>query len=55
MTSPNWNISQGEALRPDTITDVMVCLQIGALAWLSERPNKLLTETEANTYTQPMD
>jgi hypothetical protein len=27
-----------------------------SLAWLSsERPNKQLTETDADTYTQPMD
>ena len=29
MTSPTWDPSQGEAPRPDTITDAMVCLQTG--------------------------
>jgi hypothetical protein len=29
VTDPNWNPSQGEALRPNTITDAMMCLQIG--------------------------
>jgi hypothetical protein len=28
--SPIWDPSQGEAPRPDTITDTMVCLQTGA-------------------------
>ena len=29
-TNPTWDSSQGEASRPDTITDDMVCLQSGA-------------------------
>jgi hypothetical protein len=27
VTGPNWDPAQGEAPRPDTITDAMVCLQ----------------------------
>ena len=39
-----------------TITDAMLYLQTGVLAGLpSKRPNKQLTETKADTYTQPMD
>jgi hypothetical protein len=30
VTGPNWDPVQGEALRPDTITDATVCLQTGA-------------------------
>ena len=30
MTSPTWDLSHGVAPSPDTITDAMVCLQIGA-------------------------
>jgi hypothetical protein len=30
VTSLTWDPSQGEASRPDTITDSMVCLQTGA-------------------------
>jgi hypothetical protein len=30
VTGPNWDPSQGEAPRTDTITDAMVCLQTGA-------------------------
>ena len=30
VTSPNWDPSQGEAPRTDTITNAMVCLQTGA-------------------------
>jgi hypothetical protein len=29
MTGPNWDPAQGEAQRPDTITDAKVCLQTG--------------------------
>ena len=43
----------GEAPRPDTITDM---LTDRSLPWLSsERPYQQLTETEADTYTQPLD
>lgn len=27
MTNANWNLSQGETLRPDNTIDAMVCLQ----------------------------
>ena len=27
MTGPKWDPAQGEASRPDTITDAMVCSQ----------------------------
>ena len=58
MTSPNWDPSQGEAPRPETITDAMMYLQIGASHGypprVQESQNKQLTETEADTYTQPM-
>jgi hypothetical protein len=30
VTGPNWDLAQGEAPRPDTITDAMVFLQTGA-------------------------
>jgi hypothetical protein len=36
--SPSWDPSQGDAPRPDTITDVIVCLHIWAQS--SRRPNK---------------
>jgi hypothetical protein len=33
-----------------------MCLKSRILAWLlSERPNKQLKESDADTYTQPMD
>jgi hypothetical protein len=42
-------------LKPVTITDVMVCFIDRYLAWLSsERLNLQLTETEADTDTQPL-
>ena len=54
MTGQIWDQSQGEAPRPATIIDAMVCLQTGA--WLpSESPNKQLTEIDVDTYIQPMD
>jgi hypothetical protein len=37
---------------PDTVTDAMMYLK----TWLpSKSPNKQLTETETDTYTQPID
>jgi hypothetical protein len=30
VTGPNWDLPQGEAPGPNTVTDAMVCLQIGA-------------------------
>jgi hypothetical protein len=30
VTGPTWDPSQGEAPRPDPVTDAMVCLQTGA-------------------------
>ena len=52
VTSPTWDPSQGEISRRDTITDAMVCLQTGALAWRSsKRLNKKFTEIYADTYT----
>jgi hypothetical protein len=30
MTGPTWDPSHGRAPRPDTITDAMMCLQMGA-------------------------
>jgi hypothetical protein len=29
VTSPNWDPSQEEALRLETVTDAMVCLETG--------------------------
>ena len=56
VTSPDWDPSQGGGSKVwhyywccDVLTD-------RSLAWLpSEWSNKQLTETEADTYTQPMD
>jgi hypothetical protein len=43
-------------LKSVTITDAMVCLQIEAFCKVpSEKPNKQLKESVADTYTQPMD
>jgi hypothetical protein len=53
VTGPFWDSSQGEAPRPDIISDAMVCLSLGWLPY--ERPNKQLKESDADTYTQPMD
>ena len=36
MTVPTLDPSQGEAPRPDTITDTMVCFQTGDMAVLQE-------------------
>ena len=45
----NRDPAQGEAPRPDTITDAMVCSQKGGLPRLSsERPNKQLKESDAD-------
>ena len=43
--------------RPYTITDAMICLLTDRkLAWLSfERSNQQLTETDTDTYTQPLN
>ena len=55
VTGPNWDPAQGEAPRPDTITDYGV-LTDRSLEWLSsERPNKQLKESDADIYTQSMD
>ena len=45
-----WHSSQGETPRPGTITETINdVLTDRSLAWLlSERPNKQLTETEAD-------
>jgi hypothetical protein len=43
-------------INPDTITDAMMCLTDRTLACLSsESPYQQLTETDAHTYTQPLD
>ena len=57
MTGPNWYPSQGEAPRRDTITDASFSVLIErSLAWLpSERPNKQLEESDADTYTHLMN
>ena len=34
MTGPTWDPGQGEALRPDTITDTIGVLTDRSLAWL---------------------
>ena len=53
MTGPTWDPSHGEALRPGTINDAMVCLQIRSLTWLpSERRSKQLKETDKR-YLNP--
>jgi hypothetical protein len=55
---PTWDPFQGEAPRTNTITDAMMCLQCTdkSLLWLpSERPNKHLSETDADTCTQQLD
>jgi len=50
VTSPNWDPAQGEAPRPDTVTNVGGMLTDRSLAWLSsDRPNKQITEAEADT------
>ena len=54
MTVTIWDPSQGEAPRPDTITDGMDgVLTDGSLAWLlSERPNKQLKRVRCR-YLHP--
>ena len=57
MTGTHWNPALVEALRPDIITDAIYgVLTDRSLAWLSsERTNKQVKESDANTYTQTMD
>lgn len=52
VTGPNWGPSQGEAPMSDTYWcyDVLTDRNIAS----SERTNKQLTETHADTYTQPI-
>ena len=47
-----WDPSNEQAPNPDTITDAMLCLQTGAV---SERLYQQPTETDADTYSQPVD
>jgi len=49
--SPKWDTVQGEAPRPDAITDAMEFSQKGT----SKRPNKQLKESDIDIRTQPMD
>jgi hypothetical protein len=57
VTSPIWDPSHAQATNPDTITEVMLCLQAGAWhAWLSsERLCQQLTQTDADTHSQALD
>jgi hypothetical protein len=49
------DIQLGEAARPDTITDAMVCLQTGAYQDCPLKvPKKQLNESDTDLYTQPM-
>ena len=44
------------APRPDNSMLCCAVLSVGSLTWLSsEKPHQQLTETEADTYTQPLD
>jgi hypothetical protein len=54
MTAIKWDLSQGEAPRPDTITNAMIIER--SIAWLpSESPNNQLKDSDSDTYIQPMD
>lgn len=54
---PNLGTIPRTGTKPNTITDAMLCLQTGAWhGWLSsEMLYQQLTETDADTYSQPMD
>jgi hypothetical protein len=55
VTGQNWDPVQGEVPRLITNT-IYGMLTERSLAWLpSERPYKQLKESDADTYTQPMD
>ena len=45
--------SQGEAPRPDTITDAMMSLQDRSLAWLSSKRPKQAADLDGCRYLQP--
>jgi hypothetical protein len=52
VTAPTWDPSQGEAPRPDTVTDAMLGLQTGAWQGCPLRgPTRQLTETDAYILT----
>jgi hypothetical protein len=53
VIGPNWNSAQGEAQRPNAITDGMVTNR-GLSLLPSKRPNKQLKESYADIYTQPL-
>ena len=56
VSSPTWDPFHGQAPNPDTITDAMLCLHTGQLAWLaSESLWQQMTETDADNYNQPLD
>jgi hypothetical protein len=48
VTGSTWDPSQRESPRPDTTTDVMVCLQRGVY-------HSCLTKTDADTFIEPLD
>jgi len=53
-TGPKWAPVQGEAPRPDTITEAIECSQKGTYNVFSKRPNKQLIEPDADICTQKM-
>jgi hypothetical protein len=54
VTSPNWDLSQGEAPRPDYYQCSGILIDRSLACLPSEMPKKQLTEINADTYTQPM-
>lgn len=56
MTNPTGELSHGQAPTSDTVTDPMLQLQTGGLAWLSsERRYQQVTETDEVTHRQTLD
>ena len=56
MTGPNLHPAQGNAPRPNTIIDAMVCSQKFAYHdYPMKDPKKQLKESDSDTYTHLMD
>jgi len=57
MAGPTGDPFHGRAPRLDTFTDAMMCLPMGASngETIPERPYQQLTETDVDTYTQPLN
>jgi hypothetical protein len=54
ITGPTWHPSHGQVLIPNTINDILLCLQTGACCTL-KGPTQQLTLRDTDTHCQTVD